>query len=57
MIKRISIVLLMFSFCLACHKVEKPKKPENLIAKDKMVNILFDVYVFNAAKGMLIKKY
>ncbi len=35
----------------SCDKTERPKKPENLIAKDKMVNILFDVFVFNAAKG------
>jgi hypothetical protein len=31
--------------------VEKPKKPENLIARNKMVDILLDVFIINAAKG------
>lgn len=52
MIKRISLLLFVFGLCFSCNKVEKPEKPDNLIAKDKMVDILFDVFVFNAAKGM-----
>ena len=52
MIKRISILIFIFGLCIACNKIDKPKKPENLIAKDKMIDILFDVFVFNAAKGM-----
>lgn len=51
MIKRISLLIFIFGFCLACNKVEKPEKPDDLIDKNKMVNILFDVFVFNAAKG------
>ncbi|WP_425076702.1 DUF4296 domain-containing protein [Psychroserpens sp. S379A] len=50
MIKRIYLIIIIFGFCVACNKIEKPKKPDNLIAKEKMVDILFDVYVFNAAK-------
>ena len=49
--KRIGVIILVFGLCFACNKIEKPKKPDNLIAKNKMVNILFDVFVFNAAKG------
>lgn len=51
MIKRLSFIIFILGLCTACNRIEKPKKPENLIAKDKMVDILFDVFVFNAAKG------
>lgn len=51
MIKRICLIVFIFGLCFACHKIEKPEKPDNLIAKNKMVDILFDVFVFNAAKG------
>lgn len=36
----------------ACQGVDKPKKPKNLISKDKMVDVLYDVYILNAAKGI-----
>ncbi|WP_052172490.1 DUF4296 domain-containing protein [Psychroserpens jangbogonensis] len=51
MIKRISLLIFILGLCIACNHIEKPKKPKNLIAKNKMVNILFDVFIFNAAKG------
>lgn len=51
MIKRIYLLVLILGLCFACNNIDKPKKPDNLIAKDKMVDILFDVFVFNAAKG------
>ncbi|WMI69333.1 DUF4296 domain-containing protein [Mangrovimonas sp. YM274] len=48
--------LLSFSVLIAvffgCQDVKKPKKPDNLIAKDKMSDILYDVFVMNAAKSM-----
>ena len=43
--------MFMFGLCFACNKIEKPEKPDDLIEKNKMVDILFDVFVFNAAKG------
>jgi hypothetical protein len=48
--KRYIAVLIVISF-FGCHSSSKPKKPENLISKDKMVNILYDVFILNAAKG------
>lgn len=36
---------------IGCNSVEKPKKPENLISKDKMVDILYDVFILTSAKG------
>lgn len=44
-------MILILGLCFSCNHIDKPKKPENLIAKNKMVDILFDVFVFNAAKG------
>jgi hypothetical protein len=44
----ICIVLLLVS----CYDIKKPKKPENLISKDKMVNIIIDMSLFNSAKGI-----
>lgn len=43
------ILLLMLS---GCGGIDKPKKPENLISQDKMVKILHDLNVLNAAKGV-----
>ena len=51
MIKRIYLTVFILVSLVGCNSVDKPKKPENLIPKDKMVDILFDVFVFNAAKG------
>jgi len=44
----ICFVLLLVS----CYDIKKPKKPENLISKDKMVNIIIDMSLFNSAKGI-----
>jgi len=44
----ICFVLLLVS----CYGIKKPKKPKNLIAKDKMVNIIIDMSLFNSAKGV-----
>ena len=43
------VVCLVFS----CNpSVEKPKKPENLIPEDKMVDIMYDIFILNSAKGV-----
>ena len=39
-------------FVLACQDVKRPEPPENLIPKDKMVDILTDAYIGNAAKSI-----
>lgn len=46
--------LIIFASLLifACQGVDKPKKPKNLISEDKMVDVLYDVYILNAAKGL-----
>jgi len=37
---------------LACNGNQRPKKPENLISKDKMALLIYDLYIINAAKGV-----
>lgn len=47
--KFILIVLVGF---LSCQNVKTPEKPEDLIAKDKMVDILTEAYLANAARSV-----
>jgi len=49
--KRILIIFVSL-LIFACQGVDKPKKPKNLISKDKMVDVLYDVYVLNSAKSI-----
>lgn len=43
-----SVILLLAT---ACYKYDKPKKPKNLIPKEKMVNIIMDVRLLSSANG------
>ena len=35
----------------SCYKTERPPRPDNLIPKDKMVSVLYEMFVVNSAKG------
>lgn len=37
---------------VGCNKINRPKKPKDLIAKEKMSDIMYDLYILNAAKGV-----
>ena len=50
--KRISIIVFLCVLIVDCDGKDKPKKPSNLISKNKMEHILYDLYVINAAKGV-----
>ncbi|WP_179333674.1 DUF4296 domain-containing protein [Winogradskyella costae] len=52
MLKQISIILVLGIFILACDSSNKPKKPDDLISKEKMTDLLYDLYLLNAAKGV-----
>ncbi|WP_299105740.1 DUF4296 domain-containing protein [uncultured Winogradskyella sp.] len=52
MLKHYIIVLLLGILVLGCENIEKPKKPDNLIPKAQMTELLYDVYVVNSAKGV-----
>lgn len=49
---RVLIILLSSSLFFGCRHIDKPKKPDNLISKDTMVSILYDISLLNAAKGI-----
>ncbi|MHA7942766.1 DUF4296 domain-containing protein [Formosa sp. 3Alg 14/1] len=36
----------------ACHQVNKPEPPEDLIPKDKMVNIIIDMSLLTSSRGV-----
>lgn len=44
------IIILLFFGC--GNSIEKPEKPENLIPEDKMIEILYDAFLLNSAKGI-----
>lgn len=46
------LVILVSLLIVACQGIDKPKKPKNLISKDKMEDVLYDLYVLNAAKSI-----
>lgn len=49
------IVVVAIVFLFGCQTVERPKKPENLIPKEKMVDVLTESYLANAARGVGVK--
>lgn len=47
------ITAIVFCFCLlACQDVKRPEMPANLIPEDKMVEIMTEVYLINAARSI-----
>ncbi len=47
------IIILFFTLgFFGCQDVKKPEKPNNLISKDKMVDILTEAYLANAARSV-----
>lgn len=39
----------------SCQEVQRPEQPEDLIARDKMVDIYTDLYIHNAARSVNIR--
>ncbi|RLD29737.1 MAG: DUF4296 domain-containing protein [Bacteroidetes bacterium] len=53
MIKTLKYILLVvLSISCKNNNIEKPKKPDNLISKDKMVEVIYDISLINSAKGV-----
>lgn len=51
-IKKIHFLFLIFlSVLVSCQKTKTPK-PKDLIPKDKMVNLLFDMYIANRSRNI-----
>ena len=53
MIKQLKyFLLILLIFSCKNNSIDKPKKPDNLIPKDAMVEILYDVSLVSSAKGV-----
>ena len=50
--KQSLILIFVVISALGCQDVNMPEKPENLIAKDKMIDILKETYLINAARSV-----
>jgi len=53
MIKQLKYILLLL-IVISCksNSIDKPKKPDNLISKNKMIAIIYDISLINSAKGV-----
>jgi|SRR5699024_6939471 len=54
--KNLLFIILSF-FLLSCQNIEKTPKPDNLIAEDKMVEVLVDLAKVDAAISLSYKEY
>lgn len=52
MMKQWSQLLLFVLVFFGCQNVERPQKPKNLISKEKMVEVLTEAYLANAARSV-----
>ena len=53
MIKQLKyFLLLLLIFSCKSNNVNKPKKPDNLISKNKMIEVIYDISLINSAKGI-----
>ncbi|MFK7833586.1 MAG: DUF4296 domain-containing protein [Winogradskyella sp.] len=52
MLKHIGIIILLGVFVFACNGSNNRKKPDNLISKNQMSDLLYDLYLINGAKGV-----
>ncbi|RCT53857.1 DUF4296 domain-containing protein [Winogradskyella sp. KYW1333] len=52
MLKKIVVLILTMVTFLSCDNKDRPPKPSNLIPKEKMADIIYDLYIINAAKGV-----
>lgn len=50
--KKYLFIIVLLALVFTCKSENRPPKPSNLISKDKMEKILYDLYVINAAKGV-----
>ena len=46
------LAILIGIFVIGCGGSDRPAKPDNLIPKEKMSDIVYDVFILNAAKGI-----
>src|SRR5699024_1859021 len=49
--RKLLVIIVLSITTFSCQHIEKPEKPENLIAKETFVDILVDTYLSNAARN------
>ena len=50
--KKFYTITLLIIIVLSCNDIDRPSKPKNLISESKMVDIITDMSLLNAAKGV-----
>lgn len=50
--RNLGVILFLGILIFGCEPRLKPEKPQNLIPKDKMTLVLYDMFVINSAKGI-----
>lgn len=51
-LKILTILCVLVGLGCNSNRIERPKKPKNLIKKQEMVNILYDMSILTASKGV-----
>jgi len=51
-VRYLLVIVVLGSLFLGCDTSFKPEKPQDLIPESKMTDILYDLYVINATKGI-----
>ncbi|GAA4232985.1 hypothetical protein GCM10022291_08970 [Postechiella marina] len=51
MLKKLTVLVILSLLLTACYQYNEPKKPDNLISKKKMANILIDLRLIRSVTG------
>lgn len=51
MLKRTVLYIIVITLLASCYSFKKPKKPDNLLSKKNMVDIIMDIKLLSAATG------
>lgn len=46
------LLILLLAFSCKDNKIDRPPKPDNLLSKDQMVEVLYDMALISSAKGI-----
>ncbi|SHG96183.1 DUF4296 domain-containing protein [Winogradskyella jejuensis] len=55
--RHLFFLILAILSLLSCEPKLKPDKPDNLIAEDKMTDVLYDMFIVSSAKGISRTKF
>ena len=50
--KKVIVILLLVGISCKNNRIERPEKPDDLIAQEKMVEIIYDMAIVSSAKGI-----